>query len=157
MELVKVKRNYQITIPQSLRKIVRLSVGDYVEVDIQDDTLVIRPVKVIHPDQEYYFTKEWQEKESEADKDLVEGKVVGPFKNLDLQEIQEVLQEAENIAKEENRSRNELMREALRRYIAERELRRLQRYGMKKAKELGLKEEDVQRLIDEYRAEQANA
>jgi antitoxin MazE len=82
MELVKVKRNYQITIPQSLRKIVRLSVGDYVEVDIQDDTLVIRPVKVIHPDQEYFFTKEWQGKEAEADKDLVEGKVVGPFENV---------------------------------------------------------------------------
>ena len=157
MELVKVKRNYQITIPQNLRKIIRLTVGDYVEVDIQDDTLVIRPVKVIHPDQEYFFTKEWQEKEAEADRDIAEGKVVGPFKNLDLQEIQEVLQEAEKIAKEENRSRSELIREALRRYIAERELRRLQRYGMKKAKELGLKEEDVQRLIDEYRAEQANA
>ena len=47
--------------------------------DIQDDTLVIRPVKVIHPDQEYFFTKEWQEKETEADKDIAEGKVVGPF------------------------------------------------------------------------------
>ena len=82
MELVKVKRNFQITIPQSLRRIVRLSVGDYVEVDIQDDTLVIRPVKVIHPDQEYFFTKEWQEKEAEADKDLVEGKVAGPFENV---------------------------------------------------------------------------
>ena len=81
MELVKVKRNYQITIPQSLRKIVRLSVGDYVEVDIQDDTLVIRPVKVIHPDQEYFFTKEWQAKEAEADKDIAEGKLVGPFEN----------------------------------------------------------------------------
>jgi AbrB family looped-hinge helix DNA binding protein len=157
MELVKVKRNYQITIPQNLRRIIRLTVGDYVEVDIQDDTLVIRPVKVIHPDQEYFFTKEWQEKEAEAERDIAEGKVVGPFKNLDLQEIQEVLQEAEEIAKEENRTRSELIREALRRYIAERELRRLQRYGMKKAKELGLKEEDVQRLIDEYRAEQANA
>jgi len=157
MELVKVKRNYQITIPQNLRKIIRLTVGDYVEVDIKDDTLVIRPVKVVHPDQEYFFTKEWQEKEAEAERDIAEGKVVGPFKNLDLQEIQEVLQEAEKIAKEENRSRSELIREALRRYIAERELRRLQRYGMKKAKELGLKEEDVQRLIDEYRAEQANA
>jgi AbrB family looped-hinge helix DNA binding protein len=157
MELVKVKRNYQITIPQNLRRLIRLSVGDYVEVNIQDDTLVIRPVKVIHPDQEYFFTKEWQEKEAEADREIAEGKVVGPFKNLDLQEIQEVLQEAEKIAKEENRSRSELIREALRRYIAERELRRLQRYGMKKAKELGLKEEDVQRLIDEYRAEQANA
>jgi AbrB family looped-hinge helix DNA binding protein len=157
MELVKVKRNYQITIPQSLRKIVRLSVGDYVEVDIQNDTLVIRPVKVIHPDQEYFFTKEWQEKEAEADKDLIEGKVVGPFKNTDFQEIQEALQEAEKIAKEENRTRSELIREALRRYIAERELRRLQRYGMKKATELGLKEEDVQRLIDEYRAEPTDA
>jgi AbrB family looped-hinge helix DNA binding protein len=157
MELVKVKRNYQITIPQNLRRIIRLTVGDYVEVDIQDDTIVIRPVKVVHPDQEYFFTKEWQEKEAEADKDNAEGKVVGPFKNLDLQEIQEFLQEAEKIAKEENRSRSELIREALRRYIAERELRRLQRYGMKKAKELGLKEEDVQRFIDEYRAEPADA
>jgi AbrB family looped-hinge helix DNA binding protein len=81
MELVKVKRNYQITIPQNLRRIIRLTVGDYVEVDIQDDTLVIRPVKVVHPDQEYFFTKEWQEKEAEAEKDIVEGKVVGPFEN----------------------------------------------------------------------------
>ena len=81
MELVKVKRNYQITIPQNLRRIIRLTVGDYVEVDIQDDTLVIRPVKVIHPDQEYFFTKEWQEKEAEADREIAEGKVVGPFEN----------------------------------------------------------------------------
>ena len=57
MELVKVKRNYQITIPQNLRRLIRLTVGDFVEVDIQDDTLVIRPVKVIHPDQEYFFTR----------------------------------------------------------------------------------------------------
>jgi antitoxin MazE len=79
MELVKVKKNYQITIPQNLRRMIRLAVGDYVEVDIQDNTLVIRPVKVIHPDQEYFFTKEWQEKEAEADRDLTEGKVAGPF------------------------------------------------------------------------------
>jgi AbrB family looped-hinge helix DNA binding protein len=81
MELVKVKRNFQITIPQSLRRLIRLVVGDYVEVDIQDDTLVIRPVKVVHPDQEYFFTKEWQEKEAEAEKDIAEGKVVGPFED----------------------------------------------------------------------------
>jgi AbrB family looped-hinge helix DNA binding protein len=79
MELVKVKRNYQITIPQSLRRLIRLVVGDYVEVDIKDDTLVIRPVKVIHPDQEYFFTKEWQEKEAEADREIAAGKMVGPF------------------------------------------------------------------------------
>src|SRR3989339_2256157 len=82
MELVKVKRNYQITIPQNLRRLIRLSVGDYVEVDIQGDALVIRPVKVIHPDQEYFFTKEWQGKEGEADRDMAEGKIVGPFGNV---------------------------------------------------------------------------
>ena len=82
MELVRVKRNYQITLPQSLRKFLRLAVGDYLEVDIQNETLLIRPVKLIHPDQEYFFTKEWQEKEAEADRDIAEGKVVGPFKNI---------------------------------------------------------------------------
>jgi len=68
----------------------------------------------------------------------------------------EFLEEIEKLAKEERRTKSELVREALRRYIAEKELRRLQRYGQKKAMELGLKEEDVQRLVDEYRAEKSN-
>lgn len=78
-------------------------------------------------------------------------------KLITISVLPDFLKKADQIAKEENRSRSELFREALRRYIAERELRRMQRYGMKKAKELGLKEEDVQRLVDEYRAEQSNA
>ncbi len=67
----------------------------------------------------------------------------------------EFLEEIEKLAKEERRTKSELVREALRCYIAERELKRLQRYGMKKAIELGLK--DVQRLIDENRAEPTDA
>ena len=81
MELVKVKRNYQITIPQSLRKLIHLAEGDYVQVEFRDETLVIRPVKVIHSDQEYFYTKEWQGREAEADQDIAEGRVVGPFEN----------------------------------------------------------------------------
>ena len=69
----------------------------------------------------------------------------------------EFMEEIEKLAKEERRTKSELVREALRRYIAEKELRRLQRYGLKKAGELGLKEEDVPRLVDEYRAEKSNA
>ncbi len=83
MELVKVKKNYQITIPQSLRKLVRLAVGDYVEINVKDDVLVIRPVKVIHPDQEYFFTREWQQKEAEADRDIAQGRLAGPFEKVD--------------------------------------------------------------------------
>jgi AbrB family looped-hinge helix DNA binding protein len=83
VELVKVKKNYQITIPQALRRRVRLEVGDYVEVEVQEGTLVIRPVKVVHPDQDHFFTSEWQQKESEADRDIAEGKLAGPFENTD--------------------------------------------------------------------------
>ena len=64
------------------------------------------------------------------------------------------LREVEKVAKEENRTKSELVREALRRYIAERQWRSLQNYGIKRAKKLGLKEADVQRLVDEYRTEQ---
>jgi CopG family transcriptional regulator/antitoxin EndoAI len=69
----------------------------------------------------------------------------------------EFFEEIERLAKEERRTKSELVREALRHYIAERELNRLQRYGMKRAETLGLQEEDVQRLISEDRAEQTDA
>ena len=81
MELVKVKKNYQITIPQNLRKRIRVEIGDYLEVDVKDNVLVVRPVKVVRADQEYFHTKEWQDKEAEADKDIEEGNVIGSFDN----------------------------------------------------------------------------
>lgn len=46
MELLKVKRNYQLTIPQSLRKKINLAEGDYVEADVENGSIVIRPVVV---------------------------------------------------------------------------------------------------------------
>lgn len=58
---------------------------------------------------------------------------------------------ADKLAKEEGRTRSELFREALRTYVWERKWRRLQAYGTKRAKELGIKEEDIERLIDEDR------
>lgn len=47
MDVVKVRRNFQLTIPRDLRERIGLAVGDYVEVDLQDDAITIRPVKVI--------------------------------------------------------------------------------------------------------------
>ena len=78
-------------------------------------------------------------------------------KLLTISIMPEFFEEIEKLAKEERRTKSELVREALRRYIAEKELKRLQVYGMQKAKELGLKEEDVQRLIDQDRAESTDA
>ena len=67
--------------------------------------------------------------------------------------LPDLLHKIDEIAKEESRTRSELWREVMRRYVADRELKRLQSYGDKRAKKVGLKEKDVQGLVDEYRTE----
>jgi AbrB family looped-hinge helix DNA binding protein len=83
MALVRIKRNFQITLPAKLRKRFNIAVGDYVEIEDQSGEIVIKPVKVVHPDQEYFYTKEWQEGEAQADQDIARGDVVGPFDTIE--------------------------------------------------------------------------
>lgn len=71
--------------------------------------------------------------------------------------LPELLEEVERLAKEEKRTRSEFFREAIRRYIEDKKWERIYRYGRLKAQEQGLAEADVERLVDEYRAEQMNA
>jgi CopG family transcriptional regulator / antitoxin EndoAI len=70
--------------------------------------------------------------------------------------LPELLHKIDEIAREESRTRSELWREVMRRYVAERELKRVQGYGDKQAQKVGFKEKEVQRLVDEYRAEKSN-
>ncbi len=59
-----------------------------------------------------------------------------------------LVREAERAAKEEDRTKSELVREALRMYIEERRWRRLQRETAARAQALGLhNEDDVARLV----------
>jgi len=82
MPLIKVKHNYQITIPNSLRKKLNIAVGDYLEAEKQNGDLVLKPVKMVRSDQAYFYTKEWQKGEGKADKDIKKGEVIGPFDNI---------------------------------------------------------------------------
>jgi len=81
MEMMRVKKNYQITIPRGLRDKIRLEEGDYLEFAVQEGCILLRPAKVIHPDQEYFYTKEWQQKEAEVDEEIRQGEMIGPFDN----------------------------------------------------------------------------
>ena len=67
----------------------------------------------------------------------------------------EMAQEAMQMAKSENRTMSELMREAFRLYKRERDWNRANTYGRGKAKQMGITEVDVVRLIKEFRAEEA--
>lgn len=60
--------------------------------------------------------------------------------------------EAEQAAREESRTKSELVREALRRYLGERAFRQARNRLSRRFQTLGIRtEEDVERLIDEGR------
>lgn len=63
----------------------------------------------------------------------------------------ELLRDAERVARKEGRTKSELFREALRRYIEERRWREIQHYGAERARRAGLTETDVERAVAEYR------
>ena len=65
----------------------------------------------------------------------------------------EMAEQVQRVLKEEGRSMSEFLRGALRPYMQKGEWRRLQRYGTLRARKQGIAPEDVERLVDEYRAE----
>ncbi len=84
MAVVKVRRNFQITLPANLRKKFNIAEGDFIDMgEGGNGRIIIKPVKMIEPGQDYFFTKEWQADEAEADQDIAEGRVAGPFKSAD--------------------------------------------------------------------------
>lgn len=57
--------------------------------------------------------------------------------------------EAERLAHEESRTRSELVREALRKYLEHRSIEQVRRKLTRKLKNLGIRtEQDIERLID---------
>jgi CopG family transcriptional regulator/antitoxin EndoAI len=69
-----------------------------------------------------------------------------------------LFEQAQALAKQENRTMSELVREALRRYQREREWEEIQAYGHAAAERAGVHtEEDVVNIIHEFRREQETA
>ena len=73
--VTQIRKNFQITLPSSIRKSLRLRVGDIVETTIKEGKIIITPKKAIDAEQAWFWTKEWQEAEREADRDIRSGKV----------------------------------------------------------------------------------
>ena len=66
-----------------------------------------------------------------------------------------LLEEIKAAAAEEKRPAEEILREAIERYLENRRWQQLLSYGEERARELGLTEADIPRLIAESRREQA--
>ncbi len=91
MSRVFVREHYQVTLPLEIRKELSVDIGDPVEIYInKKGEIAIKPLKTIDASQAWFWTKEHQEAEKEAEKELLEdkGKKVKNAKEL-IDELEE--------------------------------------------------------------------
>ena len=80
--IMKISPQGQIRIPKKIMITLGIEKGDYLELDIEERQIVLKPRKLIDPSQGWYWTKEWQEMEQQADEDIAAGNF-RDFNNLD--------------------------------------------------------------------------
>jgi AbrB family looped-hinge helix DNA binding protein len=68
--VMKISPQGQIRIPKKIMQALSIDSGDYVEVDIQEGNIILKPRKLIDPSQGWYWTKEWQQMEAEVDEEI---------------------------------------------------------------------------------------
>ena len=83
MQITRVSPKRQITIPKEAFEQLHLEVWDFLEVNVTEEGLLFIPKKLISKDQAWFWTKEWQEKEKEADEAIERVDLSGPFENAD--------------------------------------------------------------------------
>lgn len=69
----------QVTLPKDIVKKARLEPGDSLDVVYENDSIILRPQVEVPRDQAYFWTKDWQEAERQADQDIRKGRLHGPF------------------------------------------------------------------------------
>jgi AbrB family looped-hinge helix DNA binding protein len=74
-DLVQVRKKAQLTLPLSVRRELGIEEGDYVDVQVRDQEIVLKLKKVIDKEQAWFWTERWQEGEKEAEEDIRAGRV----------------------------------------------------------------------------------
>ena len=73
--IVKVQKNKNITLPTWLIRRFHVGVGDFVRLEETKSGVLLKPAKLIDPSQAYFWTKEWQAGERDAEQDIRKGRV----------------------------------------------------------------------------------
>ena len=74
-ELIQVRKKAQVTLPQSVRQALNIEEGDFLDVRVNDGEVVMRVKKLVDKEQTWFWTKRWQEGESEAEEDIHAGRI----------------------------------------------------------------------------------
>ena len=79
--LRKLGKSNQVAIPKEIVNNFGLKQDDYLDVYVKDNKIILEPKVLVPKDQAYFFTKEWQTDEWDAEQDIKEHRVT-KTKNL---------------------------------------------------------------------------
>lgn len=71
--ITQLREKSQVTIPKEIIKKLNLKIGDSIDIDVEDNKIVIKPVVVVPKDQAWFWSREWQQAEKQVDKDITNG------------------------------------------------------------------------------------
>ncbi|MBN1445106.1 MAG: AbrB/MazE/SpoVT family DNA-binding domain-containing protein [Candidatus Omnitrophica bacterium] len=72
--VVKVARNYQITLPREIREKCNLKEGDLLNFEIRDSEIVLNPVCVVKKEQAFFFKPDWQDMVKKSEEEIKKGR-----------------------------------------------------------------------------------
>lgn len=81
MTTSKITRNFQVTLPVSIRKKFHLKVGAILDFIEKHGMIVVVPKKLVDEDQSWFWSKEWQKHEKEVDASVKKSESTS-FKNV---------------------------------------------------------------------------
>ncbi|HKZ50831.1 MAG TPA: AbrB/MazE/SpoVT family DNA-binding domain-containing protein [Dehalococcoidia bacterium] len=81
MPTTRIGPKHQITIPREAFDRLGLQPGDHLEVQVRGGALYLVPQKLIPRDQAWFWSREWQQREQEADEAIDRGDLSGPFES----------------------------------------------------------------------------
>lgn len=70
MEISKVRRSYQITLPRNLRQKMKVNVGDYVEFVERNGLIILRPVDIVPANQPSSQSGKQHSVETDSERDF---------------------------------------------------------------------------------------
>ncbi|RPH53018.1 MAG: AbrB/MazE/SpoVT family DNA-binding domain-containing protein [Desulfobacteraceae bacterium] len=80
--LRKLGKSNQVAIPKEIITVLGLKMDDYLDISIDNNRIILEPKVLVPKEQAYFFTKEWQADEEDAEKDIKKGRVT-KTKSLD--------------------------------------------------------------------------
>ncbi|MDP2168062.1 MAG: AbrB/MazE/SpoVT family DNA-binding domain-containing protein [Thermodesulfovibrionales bacterium] len=73
--LVKISPGGQVRIPKEIMERLKISTGDYIDFEFVEGNVLVKAKKLIDAEQAWFWEKDWQEAEKEADEDIRKGRV----------------------------------------------------------------------------------